>query len=102
MGCCSGGRNDDHFLQQLLDVVGSHPADQIAASLFFEVVPTAAVYSKAIAHVVNFFLQDNLKDIREDITKLSALHTPEADAKIQGYVREALSKRVFSLYHVNC
>lgn len=96
IGCCSGGKDSDRFLQQLLDIAGSHPAAQIAASLFFQVAPTAALYSKAIAHVVNIFLHDDRKDIREDIAKVSALHTPEADAKIQGYVREALSKCSFS------
>jgi len=73
----------------------SHPIAHIATSLFFEVVPTAAIYSKAIAHVVNFYLHDDRKEAREDIVQLSALRTPEADAKVQGYVHEALSKYIF-------
>ena len=55
------------------------------------------MYSKAVAHVVNFYLHDDRKEAREDIAQLSALRTPEADAKVQGYVREALSKYIFSL-----
>jgi len=90
IGCCAGNKNSDHFLRQLLEAGGSASAAQIAASLFFEVVPTAAVYSKAVAHVVNFYLHDDRKEAREDIAQLSALRTPEADAKVQGYVREAL------------
>jgi hypothetical protein len=89
---CAGNGNSDHFLKQLLEAEGSHPVAEIAASLFSEVVPTTALYSKAIAHVVNFYLHDGRKEAREDIVRLSTLCTPEADAKVQGYVREALSK----------
>jgi linoleate 10R-lipoxygenase len=94
IGLCAGNRSSDHFLKQLLEAGGSHPVAEIAASLFSEVVPTAALYSKAIAHVVNFYLHGGRKEAREDIARLSALCTPEADAKVQGYVREALSKRI--------
>ena len=97
IGCYGGNKNSDQFLKQLLETGGSHPTTHIAANLFFEVVPTAAVYSKAIAQVVNFYLDDERKDIRENIVQLSALRTPEADAKIQGYVREALSRYIFPI-----
>jgi hypothetical protein len=52
IGLCAGNRNSGHFLKQLLEAGGSHPVAEIAASLFFEVVLTAALYSKAVAHVV--------------------------------------------------
>jgi len=68
----------------------THPADQIAASLFSEVIPTAPVYSKAIAHVVNFYLDDNQKEARQDIARLSILRTPESEARVLAYAREAL------------
>jgi linoleate 10R-lipoxygenase len=101
IGFWAGNRNSDHLLKQLSKAERSHPVAEIAASLFFEVVPTAALYSKAIAHVMNFYLHDGRKEAREDIARLSALHTPEADAKVQGYVHEALSKCI-SPYGIYC
>jgi len=75
---------------QLLAARRTHPPDQIAATLFSEVIPTAALYSKAIALVVNFYLHEDRTAAREDIARLSICRTPESEARIQAYVREAL------------
>ena len=77
IGCWTGRNSNEKFLKQLAAVRGSHSTDQIAASLFSEVVPTAALYSKAIAHIVNFYLSDNRKDAREEVARLAKLDTPE-------------------------
>jgi len=89
-GFWAGRNNSDNFLRQLLAARRTHPADQIAASLFSEVIPTAAIYSKAIAHIVNFYLDDDRKHAREDIARLSTLRTPASEARVQAYAREAL------------
>ena len=73
----------------------THPPDQLAASLLSEVIPTAALYSKAVAHIVNFYLHHERQEAREDIVRLSNLRTPESEARVQAYAREALSKRSF-------
>jgi hypothetical protein len=83
-----------------LAVRRTHPHEQIAASLFAEVVPTAAVYSKAIAHIVNFYLDDSRTEAREEIAKLSTVRKPESEARILAYVREALSDSFSYLAHV--
>lgn len=84
--------NSDNFLKQLLAVRRTHPPGQIAASLFAEVVPTAAVYSKALAHIVNFYLDDSRAAQRQDIARLSLLRTQEAENKVIEYAREAISE----------
>lgn len=82
--------NSDAFLKQLLTVRRTHPPGQIAASLFAEVVPTAAVYAKAVAHIVNFYLDDARANERADIAALAAERTAEAERKIMVYAREAI------------
>jgi len=89
-GFWAGRNNSDNFLKQLLAARRTHPLDQIAASLFSEVIPTAALYSKAIAHIVHFFLRDDQNEARKDIARQSTLRTPESEARVQAYVREAL------------
>jgi linoleate 10R-lipoxygenase len=96
IGFLAGRNNSDGFLKQLLADRRTHPAEQIAASLFSEVVPTTAIYSKAIAHVVNYYLDENQTEARQDIARLSTLRTPESEARILAYVREALSMSIFS------
>jgi linoleate 10R-lipoxygenase len=90
IGFLAGRNNSDGFLKQLLADRRTHPPEQIAASLFSEVVPTTPIYSKAIAHVVNYYLDENQTEARQDIARLSTLRTPESEARILAYVREAL------------
>jgi len=82
--------NSDAFLKQLLAMRRTHPPGQIAASLFAEVVPTAAIYSKAVAHIVNFYLDDSRAKERADIVALAAERTEDASKKIMVYAREAI------------
>ncbi|KAF7972285.1 hypothetical protein HWV62_18532 [Athelia sp. TMB] len=82
--------NSDAFLKQLLAMRRTHPPGQIAASLFAEVVPTAAIYSKAIAHIVNFYLDDSRAKERANIVALAGERTEDASKKIMVYAREAI------------
>ncbi|KAJ6567751.1 heme peroxidase [Mycena vulgaris] len=65
--------------------------DDLAVSLFTEVVPTAAHWSQAIAHVVNFYLDDSRTQKRQEIVELAELQTPAAKKRRMELVREALA-----------
>lgn len=93
----AGHKASDKFLRQLLLARRTHTIEQIAASLFAEVVPTTAAYSKAVAHIVNFYLDEHKSEQIADIKRLSSEpSTPESEAQMLRYVREALSELVFS------
>ncbi|KAK7052388.1 heme peroxidase [Favolaschia claudopus] len=64
----------------------------LATALFTEVVPTAAHWSQAIAHVVNHYLDASREQIRQEIVKLAGLRTAQADAQITVHVRAALAQ----------
>ena len=59
----------------------------MAAQAFSAVVPTAAHFSHAIAHVVNFYLDDDKQNERDEIVKLASA---SRDKDVMVYVREAL------------
>ncbi|KAJ7182581.1 heme peroxidase [Mycena crocata] len=64
---------------------------ELAAALFTEVVPTAAHWSQALAHVVNFYLDDNRAQARQQIVKLAELKTKQGNEQVAALVREALA-----------
>lgn len=74
----------------LTDGSPGHSASALAASLFCELVPTAAHFSQAIAHVVNYYLDVEKQLHREDLVKNAGLKSKAGDAKVMQYVREAL------------
>lgn len=92
------GRNDrsDSFLSDLVKVSGRKDndaaLDKLTASLIMEVVPTAPLFSKAMTHVINFFLQEGRDGLRTQVATLAAGKTPQADAEVMKFVYEALSK----------
>ncbi|KAF9524957.1 heme peroxidase [Crepidotus variabilis] len=63
---------------------------EFASQLFATVAPTAALYSQSLAHVVNFYLDKDKKNARDEIVKL--IHSGEGESlkKALGYVYEAL------------
>ncbi|KAJ6467001.1 heme peroxidase [Mycena sanguinolenta] len=68
-----------------------HDLTDLAAALFTEVVPTAAHWSQAVAHVVNYYLDDSRMQTRQEIVELAGLRTPQADSQIVAHVRAALA-----------
>ncbi|KAG6833018.1 hypothetical protein H0H87_012276 [Tephrocybe sp. NHM501043] len=66
--------------------------DELAAYSVAAIIPTAAHYSQAITHVVDFYLGDDKKEQRAEIVRLSASigHNEQSTAKVMAYVREAL------------
>ncbi len=64
--------------------------DSLANSLFASVVPTAALFSKVITHVVNFYLDKVAQ--REQIVRLVERR---ANAQVMPYVFEALRELLY-------
>uniref|UniRef100_A0A7G1PUP4 Dioxygenase n=1 Tax=Tricholoma matsutake TaxID=40145 RepID=A0A7G1PUP4_TRIMT len=83
---------DSHrFLKRVREAGTDYTTKELAAQVFSAVVPTAALFSQVIAHVVDFYLDDDKRNEREEIVKLvSACHDKETVAKIMVYVQEAL------------
>ncbi|KDQ52925.1 hypothetical protein JAAARDRAFT_162433 [Jaapia argillacea MUCL 33604] len=84
------GANDhsDAFLKSLLSANKNANLDDLAKALVLEVVGTAALYSKAIAHVIDFYLDQDAAC--KDILQLATVNTTASDAKLSSYIREAL------------
>jgi len=83
------GDQDDDFLEELVRATGSPSGngalDSLVGSLFASVVPTAALFSKIIAHVVDFYLDKDSE--REQIIHLAETH---ANAEVIPFIFEAL------------
>lgn len=81
------------FLRNLWQAAGKEcsPA-QFAAQVFAAVIPTSALYSLSLAHIVNFYLDEDKKAARDKIVELAKSEDKNASAEIMKYVSEALSK----------
>ncbi|KAF7303748.1 hypothetical protein MIND_00604400 [Mycena indigotica] len=64
--------------------------DVVATALFMEVVPTAAHWSQAVAHIVDFYLDDARIEDRRRIVALSKVKSSEATVEIGALIRSAL------------
>ncbi|KAJ7740925.1 heme peroxidase [Mycena maculata] len=78
------------FLHKLYSQVSD--VNKLSAALFTEVVPTAAQWSHAIAHVINFYLDDSRAQVRQEIVELAAKRTPHANEQVAVHVRDALAE----------
>ncbi|KIK63913.1 hypothetical protein GYMLUDRAFT_40125 [Collybiopsis luxurians FD-317 M1] len=58
------------FLETLHRDHGNKSANELAAALFCQVVPTAAHWSQSVAHVINYYLDASREGAREEIVKL--------------------------------
>ncbi|KAI0051062.1 heme peroxidase [Auriscalpium vulgare] len=89
-----GNENNDPFLRSVLKAApqkeNDSALDKIAESIFAELVPTAALFSQALVHVVNFFLADSRSADRAELAALLAKQTPGDDAAAMARVYEAL------------
>ncbi|KAF8154674.1 heme peroxidase [Crassisporium funariophilum] len=83
--------NNGHtFLRNLYKASGKKGTREFASQVFAAVVPTAALYSQAVAHVVNYYLEENNKEAREDIVSLVNSTDKDAASKVVAYIHEAL------------
>ncbi|KJA17192.1 hypothetical protein HYPSUDRAFT_46645 [Hypholoma sublateritium FD-334 SS-4] len=85
---------DFPLLKQLWDEYGHKKANpaEFASQLFAATVPTAALYSQALANVIDFYLDDDRHSIREKIVDLDQ-SAENKSAEIMVYVYEALRLR---------
>lgn len=66
---------------------GKRARESLAASVFAEYIPTAPIFSKVLAHVVNFYLDGNRQAERDSILSLCASGQNE---EVLPYIYEAL------------
>ncbi|TFK37038.1 heme peroxidase [Crucibulum laeve] len=84
-------RNCHIFLEKVEKSLGKSQVNaDVAAKVFTATVPSAALYSQAVAHIVDFYLSEDKQSVREEIVKLSASKDKDASSKIMTYAREAL------------
>ncbi|KJA25365.1 hypothetical protein HYPSUDRAFT_64946 [Hypholoma sublateritium FD-334 SS-4] len=65
---------------------------EFSSQLFAAVVPTATLYSQALSNVIDFYLEDDMQDVRENIARM-AKSGEDKSADIMVYVYEALRLR---------
>jgi len=83
--------DDDKSSQFLKNLAKSgRPSDQLAYNVFGIIVAASANFSMAAALTVNFYLDDERKKEREELIKLCHGDTPEGNARLLGYILEAL------------
>ncbi|KAJ1306560.1 hypothetical protein OPQ81_007561 [Rhizoctonia solani] len=85
--------NDDHaqaFLTNLYQNRGDLTIEQLSYNVFGCMIASVSNYAQAATQVVDFYLHDSRKDLKEIICELSRQDTPESDSKLAGYVREAM------------
>jgi linoleate 10R-lipoxygenase len=85
------GRNDNSepFLRKLLEDRRGLSDDSLANSLA-SIVATAAHFSAALAHIVDFYLDTTQHEAREEIIELATSQSAQADAKLLVFAQEAL------------
>ncbi|KAJ7126174.1 heme peroxidase [Mycena epipterygia] len=64
---------------------------ELIVALFTEVVPTAAHWSQAIAHVVNYYLDDSHTKARQEIVELAESAAQQDKVKVAAHIRAALA-----------
>lgn len=87
-----GASNKSHdFLKKVIDANGKkNTRHELAAQVFSATIPTAPLYSQAIAKVVDFYLAKEQAVARQEIVNLANSKDKDAPSKILAYVREAL------------
>ncbi|EGO22766.1 hypothetical protein SERLADRAFT_439529 [Serpula lacrymans var. lacrymans S7.9] len=96
-----GSKERGEFLKEVLSAI---PADRqrdaydiqiehAAYSLFSELIPTAVLFASAMATVVDYYLDDRSRDACQELQRLAAAKSPEANVQILPYVYKALENR---------
>ncbi|CAE6468800.1 unnamed protein product [Rhizoctonia solani] len=78
------------FLANLYKNRGDLTIEQLSYNVFGCMIASVSNYAQAATQVVDFYLDDSRKDLKEIICELSRQDTPESDRKLAGYVREAM------------
>jgi len=80
----------DNFLKKFASAQKGLNKKIVATSVFVAIASTASLYSKALAIIVDFFLDDSQKDARDALVKIAEEGLMDSDARIYQVVREAL------------
>lgn len=78
-----------NFLKALRGSTKGNTTD-LAVGVFNATIPTAPLFSKAVAQVVDYFLEEANIQAKEEISKIFLAGGEGSSAKIMGYIREAL------------
>ncbi|KXN88689.1 Linoleate 10R-lipoxygenase [Leucoagaricus sp. SymC.cos] len=79
------------FMRKLRGNIGtSFSSQKLAMNLFNATIPTAALFSKAIARVIDYFLDDANVQARKGLVDIYQSKESDSSAKIMGYIREVL------------
>ncbi|KAH0579140.1 hypothetical protein H2248_003293 [Termitomyces sp. 'cryptogamus'] len=102
---CYSVHSTEHSLEYVARVIAKFPEPipgnaELAAYIIAAFVPTAAHFSQAIAHAINFYLADDKQEERAKIVRLSASMNEENKNMIMAYVYEALrlSPPVYNIF----
>lgn len=79
--------NSHSFIKTAGIAIPAASANDLCAYIFASVIPTSALYSRAITHVVDFYLDEDKRAERMEISRLFSLSDSE---KILSYVYKAL------------
>ncbi|KAL0563971.1 hypothetical protein V5O48_018086 [Marasmius crinis-equi] len=79
------------LLKKLWEYRGGADDEMLANALFCEVVPTAAHFAQAVAHVVNYYLDENRTEERNNLVEWSASYSAESKADAVKMVYAALT-----------
>lgn len=97
----SGKCYADIFIERLLKAGGDdRNHHQLAASVFAEIVPTAALFSLYLTHAVNYYLDTDTEEkqaARQSINKNAGVLTKTAEATLLAYIYIALRTPVYYL-----
>lgn len=84
------------FIERLLKAgQDGRTHQQLAASVFAEIVPTAALFSLYLTHAVNYYLDGDTEEkqaARKSIIKNAGMLTKTAEATLLAYIYIALRK----------
>ncbi|KAJ2923656.1 hypothetical protein H1R20_g13438, partial [Candolleomyces eurysporus] len=84
--------NSHGFLKKVLTALGKRFSHQeIAFHVFASVAPMAAIYSAALAHVVNFFMDDAQSEDQEDLDRLVNSRDGDDFDKLKAYILGVLT-----------
>ena len=76
------------------------PIDELVGNIIGITVGASVNFAHAAVNVIDFYLDDARAEERLAIVKLVATKSPESDALLSGYVREAMRELSF-LFHVH-
>ncbi|KAG9026836.1 hypothetical protein FRB95_008385 [Tulasnella sp. JGI-2019a] len=79
---------EDTFIKRL--AASGRPSDILSYNVFGVIIASCANFSQAATQIVNFYLDDARSKERAEIIRLVHQDTPEGNARLLGYILEAM------------